>query len=133
MPSRIMVIDDEPDVRLYLLTALEDAGHEGCAPNVDETVEEAIARLRPDLISLDILMPKRSGIAIYRMLRSSDRFRRIPVVIVSGMLLGKDVLDDGFRELVHDDRIPPPDGYVQKPVDLKILSQVVSELLRKEA
>jgi CheY-like chemotaxis protein len=127
MPTKVLVVDDEPDIRLYLISALEDAGFEAFAVGPDESVEDAVVRLGPDVISLDIMMPRRSGIAVYRALRQQDRFRTIPVVIVSGMMQGKDFLDEGFRRLVQDPDVPPPDAFVEKPV---VVARFVETLTR---
>ena len=131
-PLRVLVVDDEPDIRLYLVSALEDAGFEVAVPGMDEPPEEAVRRFRPDVVSLDIMMPRRSGIAVYRALRADPELRRVRVVIVSGMLLGKDFLHDGFRELVQDASVPPPDAFVEKPVNVPSFVETIRNLVPGE-
>lgn len=61
MPKKIMIIDDEPDIRIYLMTALEDNGYETCTIEEGEPFHKAVLAKEPDLIVLDIMMPQRSG------------------------------------------------------------------------
>jgi len=70
--AKILVVDDEQDVRTYLRTLFTKDGYEVVTA---EDGDDALARARethPDLIFLDILMPKRTGIMAYRRLRSSS-------------------------------------------------------------
>jgi CheY-like chemotaxis protein len=129
MTRKVLVVDDEPDIRLYLVSALEDAGFEAHTVEPDESVEAAVDRLHPDVISLDIMMPRRSGISVYRALRHEARFRSIPVVIVSGMMLGKDFLDEGFRRMVQDPAVPPPEAFVEKPVVVPRFIETLNRLV----
>lgn len=130
MAKRIMVIDDEPDIRLYLDAAIEDAGFEP-VPFTGESVIAAVDEQRPDLIVLDIMMPRRSGMSMYRALRMSDRHHGIPVVVVSGMSTAVDFAAEGFRRLVPDETIPPPEGFLEKPVAPEALGAMLRRILRE--
>ena len=71
MAKKILIIDDEKDMRVYLEAIFRKAGYDAeTAANGDEGLWLAEAN-RPDLITLDILMPKKSGVKAYRGLRSS--------------------------------------------------------------
>jgi len=84
MQKYILVVDDEADVRNYLQTALEDAGFKvGTAEDGFEAME-SVKRNRPDLISLDLVMPKCSGARFYHELRRDKELSRIPVMILTG-------------------------------------------------
>ncbi len=126
---KIMIIDDEPDILDYLMAALEDNGYETCTIKENETLAKAIQTKQPDLIILDIMMPIRSGISIYKELRSSHRLKKIPIAIISGMLLENDFKTD-FQNLVNDDTLPLPEGFIEKPVKLPVLMELVHELLK---
>jgi len=128
MAKRIMVIDDEPDIRLYLGAAIEDAGFEPVSFTGDSLLA-SVDEHRPDLIVLDIMMPGRSGMSMYRALKASDAHRRIPVLVVSGMSSAVDFERDGFRRLVPDESIPPPEGYVEKPVDPAAFGALLRRIL----
>ena len=85
MAKKILIIDDEEDMRLYLQTLFRKAGYETLtAVNGDD----ALARLdaaAPDLITLDILMPMKSGLSAYEAIRSGDKSRNVPIIVVSGV------------------------------------------------
>jgi len=68
---KVMVVD-EADIRTYLMTVLEDSGYEACTVEEGNAVEEGILKEKPDLIILDIMMPRRSGISILTVLPASD-------------------------------------------------------------
>lgn len=79
----VLVIDDEPDIRLFLKTLLEDAGFEvSVAANGNEALEK-ITQKRPDVISLDLVMPKMSGLKFYRYIQKNKERANIPVIVVT--------------------------------------------------
>jgi CheY-like chemotaxis protein len=125
---KIFILDDEPDIRIYLSTALEDNGYEVTTVDENESVIQVIQKKQPDLIILDIMMPKRSGISIYRELRSTNMFQNIPIILMSGMSPAKDFLATGFRQLVNDPDLPIPEGFIEKPIQLPELVKLVQDL-----
>jgi CheY-like chemotaxis protein len=82
--KRILVVDDEADVRRFITMALQDAGFEVEAACDGLEALEKIERQPPDLITLDLVMPKHSGAKLYRDLRKRKEFKRIPVIIITG-------------------------------------------------
>ena len=129
MPVKIMIIDDEADIRLYLMTALEDNGYETCTIEENEPIHKAVSAKEPDLIVLDIMMPQRSGISMYKELRATAAFNNIPIALISGMSPAKDFMEEEFKKLIDDDTIPPPDGFIEKPVKLPALMELIEQLL----
>jgi len=110
MIKKILIIDDEKDMRVYLEAVFRKAGYEAeTASNGDEGLWMAEAH-RPDLITLDILMPKKSGVKAYRGLRTSEKTRHIPIVVLTGLTR----LDDFFGDLGD---LPRPDALVEKPIE----------------
>ena len=81
--KRILVVDDEPDVRNFLAACLEDAGF------VVETAVDGIEALEkvkantPDLMTLDMVMPRKSGIKVMRTLRENEKWARLPVIVIT--------------------------------------------------
>lgn len=119
----VLVVDDEPDARDFLTTVLEDNGYAVVVAN-DGT--EAIAKLEespPDLVTLDITMPEKSGVAVYRRLKEDEELKDIPVIIITG-------ISDDFKQFISSRRqVPPPEGYISKPVDHADFLKMVDELI----
>ncbi len=117
----VLVIDDDPDVVTYLTTLLQDHGLKTfTARNAAEGIKVA-RRERPDMITLDISMPGRSGIEVFTWLRSEPEMTGIPVCIVTGAI--------DFRQLMYHRNVPPPDGYIEKPVKADLLLMTVRRIL----
>jgi len=128
-PNTIMVIDDEPDIRLYLQTALEDEGYSVNFPQDIENLTQSIEAVKPDLICLDIMMPKKSGISLYIELKRADHLKDIPIIVITSMSPIEDFKEDGFRELIQDDRLPMPDEFLEKPIQIPNLLEMITHLL----
>jgi CheY-like chemotaxis protein len=111
----VLVVDDEDDVREYLAMALEDAGFNVLrAANGNEALER-IKEKTPDFISLDLVMPGKSGIKLLYELRQHNEWRRIPFVIVTAH-----ARDDAGRgdleEILSGKTFSGPQVYLEKPV-----------------
>jgi len=123
--ARVLIVDDEPDVATYLATVLRAHGHR---PEVAGSVEEGFTRLDealPDLICLDIMMPKESGISMYARLKRESRTRSIPVLVISGVATAGQF---DFRAYLPDESIPPPEQFLEKPVAVEEFVAAVARL-----
>ncbi len=126
--KRILVVDDEEDVRLYLQTALEDAGFVVATACDGLQALESVRREPPDLISLDLVMPGHSGAKFYRDLQKDKRLSKIPVLIVTGH--ARDELGKAdFNEMT----MSGPGVYLEKPVLPESYVAAVRTLLGMEA
>ena len=122
-PKTILVVDDDPDAREFLVTVLEDNGFTAVTANDGTDAIALVDESVPDLISLDIAMPEKSGVAVYRKLKEDERLQDIPVIIITG-------ISDDFKKFISTRRqVPPPDGYISKPVDHEQFLKMVKELL----
>jgi DNA-binding response OmpR family regulator len=109
--KKILVVDDESDVREFLKTALVEAGFEVDVAEDGDVAIEQVKKEIPDLISLDLVMPRKSGAKFYRELSKHKEWSKIPVIIVTGHArdeLGKADL----KELT----MSGPGIYLEKPV-----------------
>jgi CheY-like chemotaxis protein len=124
MAKKVLIIDDEPDMVMFLSTLLEDNGYDiVTAVDGEEGLQKAKSEI-PDLISLDLLMPNKTGIKMYRELRKDPGIADIPVVMVTGF--GKDdVPSMDFKKWIHERAIKPPEAYIEKPVDKDVLLKAV--------
>ena len=123
--KKILVIDDDPAIITFMTALLEDNGYDVVtAVNGAEGLEQA-KNESPDLITLDITMPEKSGVRFYRDVKESEQFKDTPVIMVTGVM-------QEFKNFISSRRqVPPPDGYVTKPVDQALLLKTISEVLAK--
>jgi Fe-S oxidoreductase/ActR/RegA family two-component response regulator len=120
--SKILVVDDEPDFLVFVSTVLEDNGATVLqASNGDEALELARAE-KPDLITLDISMPGKSGIEVFEELRNTPETASIAVCIITGK--------PEMRQLIYDRPVPPPEGYLNKPVDEEAIMLNIRKTLK---
>jgi len=122
MAKTILIIDDEKDMRTYLEALFRKAGYETKSAENGEDGMWLAETHRPDLITLDILMPKKSGVKAYRGLRTSTKTSGIPIVMLTGLTR----LDDFFGDLGD---LPRPDALFEKPIDREVFLAEVKEIL----
>ena len=111
----ILVVDDEPNVRLYLRAILEDAGFAVITASDGDEALKIIKQKRPDFISLDLVMPRKSGHKLLYELRKDPTLSQIPVLIVTAHArdeMGQKDLDD----LLDNRVMSGPGTYLEKPV-----------------
>jgi CheY-like chemotaxis protein len=127
--KRVLVLDDEPDVVTYLQTLLDDHGYETLSAHNGRDGLDIIKQDKPDLVTLDISMPEGSGTSLYKQIKTDPNLVDIPVVIVTA------VTDEGhephtFRETITTrQQMPPPEGYIEKPIDIAQFLKIIDELL----
>ena len=113
--ATVLVVDDEPDVVTYLQSVLEDAGINVVTAHDGDTALALIKTEKIDLISLDLVMPRKSGIRLLVELRKNQGYSRIPVIFVTGH-----AHDPGVRKDVSDalagSTMTGPAMYLEKPV-----------------
>ncbi len=122
MPELILVAEDERDIRDLLVTFLEIGGFKTVAvPNGQEAVEQAVGR-RPDLILLDVRMPRMDGLQACAALKALPGICDIPVIFLSAYATPQDV-EKGLAA--------GAEKYLPKPIELEDLNQSVIEILRQ--
>lgn len=86
MSKKILVVEDEPDMRQALAESLQHEGFDALqAANGGEGLETAISR-RPDLIILDILMPKMDGMEMMKKLRQYNAWgKKVPIILLTNL------------------------------------------------
>jgi CheY-like chemotaxis protein len=126
MSKRILIVDDEADITIYLETVLKVNGFTPVVVNDVHSALEIIDTSPPDLISLDIMMPKESGITLYTNLKSNPVTKGIPVIIVSGM--GQEGKLD-FYSIIKDKSIKEPECFMEKPIDVDIYIKNIKTLI----
>jgi DNA-binding response OmpR family regulator len=105
---KVLVVDDEADIRTFLTTVLED---NGATVITAEDGDKALALAKsekPDLMTLDLSMPGKDGGAVYAALRADAEISSLPVCIITGR--------PELRKTIYDRDVPRPEGYLDKPV-----------------
>lgn len=116
----ILVVDDSPTIRKLISGKLEKCGHEVfCSADGVDAMEQ-LAVLQPDLILLDITMPRMDGYQVCKQIRSNDVTKDVPVVMISGK--------DGFFDKVRG-RMAGSTGYITKPFGPETLMKIVETYL----
>ncbi len=113
--KKILVVDDEPDIRLFLKTVLEDAGFKVITADNGKHALDQIKHERPDLISVDLVMPKMRGITLLGYLNKNPEWAKIPFIVVTAHArdeLGK----EDFLKMKAEKILTGPHSYVEKPI-----------------
>jgi CheY-like chemotaxis protein len=119
-PRRLLVVDDDEDIRMLARLSLERAGHEVIeAVNGRDGLERARGEL-PDAILLDVMMPEMDGPTTVRELRAAPETAAIPVILFTAKVQPED--RERFAEL-------PVSGTIPKPFDPLALPRQLDELL----
>ncbi len=127
--KRILCVDDELDMRIFLSTVLTTEGFEAVAArNAIEGLQKARAEV-PDLVIMDVMMPSAGGVTLFQEIKRDDRLKHIPVILLTG------VSEKAFSHHVKmvnlriNDTLPPPDAYIEKPLDPEKLLSTIQRLL----
>jgi two-component system phosphate regulon response regulator PhoB len=129
MAKRVLVVDDELDMRTYIATLLDSNGYKA---EVAENGVQGMTQVRdkkPSLVILDVMMPQESGIKMYRDIKTDDSYSDLPVLVVSGLarktfLHSQKVIDKFKRQSV-----PEPEGYIEKPPEPEELLGEVKRII----
>jgi len=122
--KKVLVVEDEVDVRTYISTLFQDHGYEILTAENGKEGFELAKKEKPDLITLDIAMPSQSGMRTFRMFKDSEELKSIPVIIITGM--GEDVSSFINRLKGFSSK---PEGFMGKPIDEEKLIKMVSDLI----
>ncbi len=118
---RILIVDDEPDLLSVLHFGLEIEGFEVMDASDGEQALNMAREHVPDLMVLDLMLPRIDGYKVCRALKFDERYRRIPIFILSARSGETD------RKLAFD---LGADAYVTKPYDMKDLVARIRERLK---
>jgi two-component system, OmpR family, alkaline phosphatase synthesis response regulator PhoP len=120
--QRILIVDDDREILRLVRSYLEQAGYMTLVAGDGETALQSVRSERPDLILLDLTLPKRSGWEITRIIRSDETLAGIPIIMLTARV--EDVDKILGLELGADD-------YITKPFNLREVVARVNALLRR--
>ena len=129
MSKKVLVVDDDPDVRLFSVTVLEENGYIPLEAEDGESGLEMIKSEKPDLVILDVLMPRQSGVRLYRELKTSKALKDVKVIILSGIAKKTFLRSQKALTEFGGAEIPEPEIYLEKPVEPEELAEVIKNVL----
>jgi len=126
--KKVLITDDEPDVREFIKAVLEDDGYEFVTAADGEAALAAVKEHKPDLVILDVQMPGKTGFEVFDDLRHDEATQDIPVVMLTGIRQRTGI---GFSSREMGDYYgSEPNAYLEKPIDPEKLRSTVAKLLR---
>ena len=120
-PKKILIVDDEADMRVMFSTRLEISNFEVIEAEDGEEGLEKAKKEKPDLIVLDLMLPKINGFEVCRMLKFDDDYKDIPIIVLSALS------QQNEREKAAQ---CGADAYFIKPFDLGLLVTKIESLLK---
>ena len=129
MKKKILVVDDEMDIRIFISTLLETNGYKPIVAKDGEEGLKMVQENKPDCVILDVMMPKESGLKLYREIKTNETTKHIPVIMCSAV--AKKTFFHSHKELdrYHGASIPGPDGYIEKPPEAEELLSNLQRLV----
>ena len=147
MAKKVLVVDDDPNTVRFLSVALEENGYEPVgAFDGNEGYEKVEAEV-PDLILLDVMMPKRTGFTLFKQLRKDEKYADIPVIMLTGVTASLEAeegksddtheqpfggLRDSLRRAIvsmRDEGLVRPEFFIEKPIDPELVIEKIRELI----
>ncbi len=147
MPKKVLVVDDDPNTVRFLSVALEENGYEAVgAADGKEGFEKAVAE-KPDLILLDVMMPKRTGFTMLKQMKKTEGMENVPVIMLTGVTASLEAQDDksddtfeqpfarlrdSLRKTIDEmkqDGVDSPDFFIEKPIDPDLVIAKIRELI----
>lgn len=146
MPKKVLVVDDDVSTVKFFSLALSESGYDAIGAYDGREGLELVKEAPPDLIVLDVMMPRRSGFVFFKQLRKDPEYAKIPVVMVTGVAeelekqmtdteIGEDSYDGLKQSLAYtikkmrDEGLVKPEKFVDKPIEPEDLVAAVKELI----
>jgi len=127
MSKKVLVVDDDPDVRSFVITVLDENHYIPLVARDGVEAFEMIEKESPDLLILDVLMPRGSGIRLYHKLKTTEKYKRIPIIMFTGIALHSFLKSQKVLDEFKGEEVPEPDIYLEKPVDPEELAAAVKK------
>ena len=130
MAKKVLVVDDELDTRIFVTTLLETNGYKPLAALDGVEGLEVARKSKPALIVLDVMMPRESGINLYRELKNDPELRDIPVIMLSALSKKTFFYSQKVLDEFKGEKIPEPAGYIEKPAEPEELLELIKTSLK---
>ncbi len=120
MKRKILVVDDEPEMVKMLADFLAHAGYDVKTAADGQEAFDTISKMLPELILMDILLPKMDGWLVCQKVKADEKLKKIPIILFSGMLAGDSPADPAIEKC---------DYLIAKPVEMQNLLLKIKEFL----
>jgi CheY-like chemotaxis protein len=133
MAKKVLVVDDELDMRIFITTLLETSGYKPLSAVDGKEGLEIARRNKPKLVILDVMMPNESGINLYRELKNDPELKNIPVIMLTA--LSKKTFFHSQRVLdeYKGEKVPEPEAYIEKPPEPDELLEAIQNALESQS
>lgn len=125
--KKVLIADDEADVLEYIQAVLEEDGYGFLTASDGEAALQKAREEAPDLIILDVQMPKKDGFRVFSELRRDNATKSIPVIMLTAVTERTGIKFDG--DAMGQYFGSEPEAYIDKPIDPAKLRQTVSKLV----
>ena len=122
--AKILVVDDEPDIVEIITFTLESKGHEITAAKDGAEGIEQVKKDEPDLIILDVMMPKMNGMQVVDYLRNKEQYNHIPIIMLTATTQYSRKPDEEWRKKIG------VEDYISKPFEPIDLITRVDKVLK---
>jgi len=147
MAKKVLVVDDDPNTVRFLTVALEENGYEAIGAADGKEGFERVVADKPDLILLDVMMPKRTGFTMFKQMKKTEGMENVPVIMLTGVTASLDAQDEksgdtfeqpfaGLRESLRkaieemrEDGVDRPEFFIEKPIDPDMVIGKIRELI----
>jgi DNA-binding response OmpR family regulator len=147
MAKKVLVVDDDENTVKFLTAALTQNGYETIGAHNGKEGLEKVQSEKPDLVLLDVMMPKKTGFVLFKQLRRDEETKGIPVIMLTGVAEVLEDLDsqsedtherpydklrESLRKTIRDMREEgqvKPDMFIDKPIDPELVIAKVKELI----
>lgn len=130
MAKKILIVDDELAMRTFVTTLLETSGFRPLSAEDGVQGLEVVRQKKPSLIILDVMMPKESGIDMYRELQNDPELKDIPVIMLSAMAKKTFFHSQKVLDAYKGETIPEPAAYIEKPTEADELLDIIRNTLK---
>ena len=123
-----LIVEDDADFAGLIETIVKEQGLDAQVSfNGEDALDQARYR-RPDLVTLDIEMPRKSGLYFYRRMKSDPSLRHVPVIVITGVTPGDKDMENMVRSFLEVEYLPSPEAYIEKPFPAQALINAIHEV-----
>ncbi|NQT86645.1 response regulator [bacterium] len=128
---KVLLADDEVDVHTFVKAALSDDGYDFCTATDGEAALQLAREQHPDLIILDVQMPKKTGFDVFSELRRDEATRGIPVIMLTAVSerVGMSYSGEDMGDFYGSE----PEAFIDKPIEASVLRDTARKIIQDRA